>query len=418
MTPVYISEENRPKYFYVNTVHDGASLRARPLPSQYAFLKGNSEDRQDYFINIDPSWNVSCNKSARDSNPVGTCFRLRDVFVRKPASSSVYFVQSSDNKYMEVVQYTDAINEINKIEQDINRSSGPAIPGEPKKEPSANKAPSKISLIEKLLDEYGVPTIEDDNFYISKENWKDIVYGVTKGINILLKGDSGLGKTELCELISKKFNKPLKKYDMSTCDDAISSLIGVHRIEAGNSIFDQSSFISDIQEPNLILLDEVNRCSQETNSILFPLLDRSRSINMSMCHSKLNRIVKRDDNSVFIATANIGNSYVGTNTLDAAFVDRFFFVELEYPPMELEMDLLKNRTGVSSSDAKKIVSIAIKVRDLFKSGDLVSNISIRTTLEIAGMVAGGYGVREAFERYCSPVFGRESENLRDILQAF
>jgi len=53
--------------------------------------------------------------------------------------------------------------------------------------------------------------------------------------------------------------RELSIQDMGTIFDAQSSLLGVHRIKEGASVFEYAPFVSSIKGGGIVLLDEINR---------------------------------------------------------------------------------------------------------------------------------------------------------------
>lgn len=84
-----------------------------------------------------------------------------------------------------------------------------------------------------------------------------------RGVNTLLLGPTGVGKTELVANLAKELGLPLTIFDMGTMSDPIMSLVGTHviKMEDGKttSHFAKSRFSEVIQQPGIILLDELSR---------------------------------------------------------------------------------------------------------------------------------------------------------------
>lgn len=58
---------------------------------------------------------------------------------------------------------------------------------------------------------------------------------------------------------------------------------------------------------------------------------------------------------VFFATLNEGEDFVGTELLDAALRDRFYFLLMDYLPNEVEKEVLIKKTGVTAAQADDIM---------------------------------------------------------------
>jgi nitric oxide reductase NorQ protein len=421
MTTIQIDVKNSPEYHYVQTELDPAGrdeYRLKFLPNQYIPIAVSSTlevalSQQD--------WNVSANKVEINNHPLGSVFKLKSCKLLQ--SAKVTWAVSSDLNFIELISYEKAEEAIDETYKTINGVTKPVeVETEEIIEPEeaalpADKDDSELTYLELLNKKHKIPSIKKDGFYVSKNTWEQLIRHVDRKKNILITGDSGVGKTELCYFLSSTFGKDLKIHDMGATQDPIASLIGVHRIgDTGKSEFDLASFVDDIQGDNIILMDEINRAPLNTNNILFPLLDRRRSIDLSIASSSISRKVPAHEEAVFIGTANIGAEFTGTNILDEAFKNRFIVVQLDYPPSSVEINLLVNRTGVDKEEARKIVKIASGVRGKKISGDVSTNISIRQTLEIAELVKDGFELLTVLDFYLKPLFGDEYEEVKDIFQ--
>lgn len=240
------------------------------------------------------------------------------------------------------------------------------------------------------------PTIDDNGFYVDSMNWKYIVRNIIKKKNTILIGPTGTGKTELIFEVAKQLGLECNTYDMGAMQDPLTDLLGTHRLVNGNSVFDMAKFVTDIQKPGIILLDELSRAPQMAMNILFPCLDSRRELRLDIADSGSDRKVKVHPECVFIATANIGAEYSGTDDIDAALLNRFLPLQLDYMPQDIEAHVLSVRTGVSKAIAKQIAEVANEIRSAYKSDTITKSISTRETLNIAEMIADGFSMNDAF----------------------
>ena len=106
----------------------------------------------------------------------------------------------------------------------------------------------------------------------------------------------------------------------------------------------------------LIFLDEFNRCQESARNALMPALDSTRRI----FHPIDNRFLQIPDNVQFIAAVNRGSEFSGTFGIDAAQLDRFAPLQMDYMPPEEEVKLLQNR---HPELGKKVVKIVVEIAD-------------------------------------------------------
>jgi DNA-binding transcriptional LysR family regulator len=185
---------------------------------------------------------------------------------------------------------------------------------------------------------------------------------------------------------------------MGSMYDPISEMLGVHRIAPdGSSVFDYASFTQDIQEEGVILLDELSRATPAVNNILLPCLDSRRALPVEMAGTKDRRSIPVHPKCRFVATANIGAEYTGTNMMDRALMDRFFPVELTYMPADNEAAVLIKRYGISMSDALNIVRTAATVRSNYAKEELGTTLFIRGKRHLKLTEAGSLLYRRAVQ---------------------
>jgi len=269
---------------------------------------------------------------------------------------------------------------------------------------------TEVKEEEAVKEDISEQSMEKAGYYISNDIWnllkRNILRRGKRMKNTLLLGPSGSGKTSLVKVACELLNLPFSKFDMGACiGDATTSLLGVHRIIDGKSVFDYSEFTEKIQEPGVILLDEINRADQTAMNILLPLLDTEcRELRIDIAGSSEKRVIKVNPDCVFVATANIGSEYAGTNEMDSALRNRLFTIQLADLPEDAETRVLSVKSNIDENSAKNIIKISASLRDNYKKGKLSYKISIRETLEVADLVADGYPIKEALKLVYIPKF--------------
>ena len=273
------------------------------------------------------------------------------------------------------------------------------------------------NIIDNISKNIPCPTIDESGFYVDSMNWKFLVRNIIKHKNTMLIGPTGTGKTELVIEIAKQLNLNISIYDMGAMQDPLTDLLGTHRLEGNSSVFDYSQFVEDVQKPGIILLDELSRAPQMAMNILFPCLDSRRELRIDIAGSNNIRKVKVHPECVFIATANIGAEYSGTQDIDAALLNRFLPLQLDYMPSKIEEHVLMVRTEIDETSAKTICNYAKQIRESYKNEVLSKSISTRETLAIAELVVDGFTIQDAFKYIIFQKFMSEDEitTMKSIL---
>lgn len=276
-----------------------------------------------------------------------------------------------------------------------------------------------LTLIDKIREEHPCPSIES-GFYIEERNWLFLVRNIMQHKNTMLIGPTGTGKTEIIMKICESLGLECNIYDMGSMQDPLTDLLGSHRLENGSSIFDYAKFVDDVQKPGVILLDELSRAPLMTNNILFPCLDTRRQLPIEIADSKHDRVVKVHPECTFIATANIGSEYSGTNEIDAALLNRFLPLQLNYLPANIECEILRIRTGIDASTAAEVVSKFNCVRMAYNETKISKSVSTRELIACGELIADGFTLNEAIDfvvcqKFLNSSYENELNTVKRIL---
>lgn len=248
-----------------------------------------------------------------------------------------------------------------------------------------------------VWDSRKTPKPEENQFYVDNEVWEQILYSLSSGKNVLLTGPSGSGKSELAYIAAKALGSDLEAFNMGAMSEPRSSLIGnTHFDKEKGTWFDESRFAKTVQnEDGVVLLDEITRSDPGAFNILLPLMDRQGYLPLD--ESEDGQVIQRGESVAFIATANVGMEYTGTMAMDKALKDRFAVtIDMEFPPEANEVGILTGRCdGLRKVDAKRLVKIATRQRDLARDGEFIEQISTRMLLEAGEQIAAGVDFRTA-----------------------
>ncbi|GAB7027490.1 AAA family ATPase [Geotalea toluenoxydans] len=232
----------------------------------------------------------------------------------------------------------------------------------------------------------------DPYFYVSRD-LADIFEKIhllsrKKPVNVLISGRQGCGKSSLVKQYAAIYQRPLSTFQVGILSEP-SQLFGEYALEAGETKYKQFLFPEAIQTPNSVIhLEEINRPEHpKALNMLFSLLSDSRDVWLEeLGHLKV------ADGVVFFATLNEGEDFVGTELLDAALRDRFYFLLMDYLPNEVEKEVLIKKTGVTAAQADDIMAALNFMRG---NPEMRVDVSTRTALMIGDMMAVGASFRQA-----------------------
>jgi midasin (ATPase involved in ribosome maturation) len=288
-------------------------------------------------------------------------------------------------------------------------------PGEPKK---VTLTPDLSKL--KIDRSKGLVTI-NGYFKMKLGTYEIIKHNIEHCVNTMLIGPTGTGKTEVISNIADVFSLPIVIFDMGTMTDPIMGLVGTHVITVKDGVthseFRRSRFSEIIQQPGIILLDEISRAGAQANNLLFPCLDFRKELPMEYSFHDTTP-VKVHPQCVFFSTANMGSQYTGTHKLDRALLDRFMLIEADTLKTDETKETLKAEfPSLNDEQITKLVATYNAINQEHDEFKISFNLSIRHLKTIARLVSNGFTIYDSFFVLCKGLGGKEGlTSIKNILE--
>lgn len=220
-----------------------------------------------------------------------------------------------------------------------------------------------------------------------------VTYALGHGMNVVLKGPPGAGKSLLARYLAARTNRPLYRVTLSETTYREDLLGQMHLVSGpdGESVTEwvDGPLTRAAREGGLLLLDEINAADANTAAALNAVMEQRGTRSLAL--PKVGETVTPHDAFRVVATANPG--YQGTYELNDAFEDRFRHVELDYLPPSVEVEVVFDRTGLDrrrEPEVERLVEFAGRLREAFLDGELSTPITTREVVRIATFIEDGF----------------------------
>lgn len=224
---------------------------------------------------------------------------------------------------------------------------------------------SDVAAIDRLVEKHNALKKEIGAVIIGQQKVIDqILLSIYTGGHSLLIGVPGLAKTLMVNTIAQALGLDFKRIQF-TPDLMPSDILG-------SEVLDQNRNFKFIKGPifaNIILADEINRTPPKTQAALLEAM-QERAVTIAGHQYKL-------DLPYFVLATQNPIEQEGTYPLPEAQLDRFMFaIELEYPSIEEEIQVVKNTTSNNSYTITPqfTASEMLQVQDLVRRIPVPDNV--------------------------------------------
>jgi MoxR-like ATPase len=196
-----------------------------------------------------------------------------------------------------------------------------------------------------------------------------IMVSVFAGGHVLLEGVPGVAKTLASKLMAKTLNVGFSRIQF-TPDMMPSDVTGtsIYNMQSAAFTFNKGPVFS-----NMVLIDEINRAPAKTQASLFEVMEEKQvTVDGTTYPMTFPFMVIATQNPI---------EQEGTYKLPEAQLDRFLFrVQLGYPTLEQEQEILKRFRNDFSKRQVEQVQAVINAEDIKKCQEIVEKIHIKDEL--------------------------------------
>jgi nitric oxide reductase NorQ protein len=198
----------------------------------------------------------------------------------------------------------------------------------------------------------------------------------------LLKGPTGTGKSRFIEFMAHSLGKELITV---SCHEETSStdLIGRYIIKGAETVWLDGPLTKAVKMGAILYLDEIAEARPDVIVAIHSLTDHRRELFID----KLGITVKAHQDFMLVASFNPGYQK-GFKELKPSTRQRFIAQSFQYPIAKIEEEIIVKETNIIAADAKKLVEIATKIRNLTELG-LTETVSTRLLVDAAKLIKSG-----------------------------
>lgn len=208
----------------------------------------------------------------------------------------------------------------------------------------------------------------------------DAAYSVR--MPIMLKGPTGCGKTRFVEHMAWKLGKPLITVACNE-DMTASDLIGRYLLDANGTHWQDGPLAVAARHGAICYLDEVVEARQDTIVSIHSLTDARRMLSLE----KKGEVIEAHPDFQLVISYNPGYQSL-MKDLKQSTKQRFGALDFDYPEHDIEAEIVAHESGVSLDDAKNLVHIAERARNL-KGHGLDEGLSTRMLIYAGSLISKG-----------------------------
>ena len=231
-------------------------------------------------------------------------------------------------------------------------------------------------------------------------------------IPVIFKGPTGCGKTRFVEYMSYRLGRPLTKVTSAAkgssggqpsanganlplvtiaCHEDLtaSDLVGRYLLEGEKTVWIDGPLSRAVKAGGICYLDEIVEARKDTTVIIHPLTDHRRILPVE----KRGELLEAAPGFLLVLSYNPGYQSA-LKDLKHSTRQRFVAIEFDYPPREMEAEIVRHESGVDKATSVQLAKLGEKVRNLKEHG-LQEGASTRLLIYAGKLISQGIAPRRA-----------------------
>jgi nitric oxide reductase NorQ protein len=176
-----------------------------------------------------------------------------------------------------------------------------------------------------------------------------------------------------------------------SCHDDLSAadLVGRYLLEGGDTTWVDGPLTRAVREGAICYLDEVVEARQDTTVVIHPLADHRRQLPID----RLGIVLDAAPGFGLVVSYNPGYQSVLKDLKDSTR-QRMVAIELDFPPSDVEEQVVAHEAGIDHGQATRLVQLAGAIRRVEHAG-LREVASTRVLIAAGRLVAAGLPLLDA-----------------------
>ena len=274
-------------------------------------------------------------------------------------------------------------------------------------------SPTRTLFRSYIIEEYH---LTEEPYYVPVGDEIDLFEAAyAQKIPVIFKGPTGCGKTRFVEYMSYRLSQPLTRVTQQSSASAsvngntaaddrdhlplvtiachedltASDLVGRYLLEGDETVWIDGPLTRAVKAGGICYLDEIVEARKDTTVLIHPLTDHRRILPVE----KRGELLEAADGFLLILSYNPGYQSA-LKDLKHSTRQRFISIEFDYPPRDIEAEIIAHESGTDEDTALQLAKLGEKIRNLKEHG-LGEGASTRLLIYAGQMISQGISPRRA-----------------------